>query len=276
MSQERGTYAIVISAAICILMEVAALAMLDRSSTLQNIWLNRISRRTVAALWGGGEKVRSHFYTYRQNDALAEENARLRDELRYWKSRSASGQELPTEAEDVDGFRYTPATVVKLGRGTTHNYIIIDKGTADGIVPQSGIISDRGIVGVISAVDKHYSYGLTLMNPNITISVRLGESGVTAPLRWDGVSRDEAVVDDIPPHYHISPGDTVRTSGYSAIFPADIPVGVTGETRLADGATSQVSVRLFQDFNSLRYVTVTENSEREEIEALEASGNGTR
>ncbi len=276
MSQERGTYAIVISAAICILMEVAALAMLDRSSTLQNIWLNRISRRTVAALWGGGEKVRSHFYTYRQNDALAEENARLRDELRYWKSRSASGQELPTEAEDVDGFRYTPATVVKLGRGTTHNYIIIDKGTADGIVPQSGIISDRGIVGVISAVDKHYSYGLTLMNPNITISVRLGESGVTAPLRWDGVSSDEAVVDDIPPHYHISPGDTVRTSGYSAIFPADIPVGVTGETRLADGATSQVSVRLFQDFNSLRYVTVTENSEREEIEALEASGNGTR
>lgn len=276
MSQERGTYAIVISAAICILMEVAALAMLDRSSTLQNIWLNRISRRTVAALWGGGEKVRSHFYTYRQNDALAEENARLRDELRYWKNRSEEGQELPTEAEDVDGFRYTPATVVKLGRGTTHNYIIIDKGTADGIVPQSGIISDRGIVGVISAVDKHYSYGLTLMNPNITISVRLGESGVTAPLRWDGVSRDEAVVDDIPPHYHISPGDTVRTSGYSAIFPADIPVGVTGETRLADGATSQVSVRLFQDFNSLRYVTVTENSEREEIEALEASGNGTR
>ena len=276
MSQGRRTYSIVISAAIFILMEVAALAMLDRSSTLQNIWLNRISRRTAAVLWGGGEKVRSHFYTYRQNDALAEENARLRDELRYWRSLGESGYGLPAEAADGGGFRYTPATVVKLGRGTAHSYIILDKGTEDGIVPQSGIISDKGIVGVVSAVDRHYAYGLTLMNSNISISVRLGESGVTAPLKWDGVSGRGAVVNDIPPHYRISPGDTVRTSGYSAIFPADRPVGVTGETRLVDGTSSQVSVRLFQDFNSLRYVTVTENSSRGEIEALEASENGTR
>ncbi len=275
MSQGRRTYAVVASAAIFILMEVAAIAMLGRSSTLQNIWLNRISRRTAATLWSGGEKFRSHFYTYRQNDYLASENARLREELRALKEQGGSGQ-AAAAASRSGGFIYTPATIVKLSRGTMHNYIIIDRGSEDGIIPQSGIISDKGIVGVISAVDRHYSYGLTLMNSNVSISVRIGRSGVTAPLRWDGVSPDGAVVRDIPPHYQINPGDTVTTSGLSALFPGDIPVGVTGESRLVDGSTRQVKVRLFQDFNSLRYVTVTENAERGEIEALEASEYGKK
>ncbi len=275
MSQGRRTYAVVLSAAIFILMEVAALAMLSGSSTLQNIWLNRISRRTAAALWSGGEKVRSLFYTYRQNDALAEENAALREKLRALQARAGSEEEAPQTGAG-SGFIYTPATIVKLSRGTSHNYIIIDKGSEDGIIPRSGIITGKGVVGIISAVDRHYSYGLTLMNSNVSISVRIGESGVTAPLKWDGVSSDGAVVNDIPPHYQINPGDTVKTSGFSAIFPGDVPVGITGESRLVDGSTRQVKVKLFQDFNSLRYVTVTENAEREEIESLEAAENKAR
>ncbi len=274
MSQGRGTYTIIASAAIFILMEVAALAMLSSSSTLQDIWLNRISRRTAAALWSGGEKVRSHFYTYRQNDELAGENARLREELRALRGSTPAAAELP--AAPSGGFIYTPATIVKLSRGTAHSYIIINRGSEDGIIPQSGIITEKGIVGVISAVDKHYAYGLTLMNSNVSVSVRVGEDGVAAPMRWDGVSSDGAVVSDIPPHYQINPGDTVRTSGLSAIFPGDIPVGIAGESRLVDGSTRQVKVRLFQDFNSLRYVTVTENAERNEIEALEASESKKR
>ena len=274
MSQGRGTYTVIVSAAIFILMEVAALAMLSSSSTLQDIWLNRISHRTAAALWSGGEKVRSHFYTYRQNDELAEENARLREELRALRGSDPAAAVLP--AAPNGGFIYTPATIVKLSRGTAHNYIIINRGSEDGIIPQSGIITEKGIVGVISAVDRHYAYGLTLMNSNVSVSVRLGEDGVAAPMRWDGVSSDGAVVSDIPPHYQINPGDTVRTSGLSAIFPGDIPVGIAGESRLVDGSTRQVKVRLFQDFNSLRYVTVTESAERSEIEALEASESRKR
>ena len=78
---------------------------------------------------------------------------------------------------------------------------------------------------------------------------------------------------DIPPHYQINPGDTVRTSGYSAIFPADIPVGITGGTRLIDGSSQQADVRLLQDFSSLRYVTVTDNDDKDEIMALESKDN---
>ena len=67
----------------------------------------------------------------------------------------------------------------------------------------------------------------------------------------------------------ISVGDTVYTSGFSSIFPPDIPLGVTGESRIVNGSTSEIKVRLFEDFASLRYVTIVENLGRKEIKLLE-------
>lgn len=269
MSQGGRVSTILIDAAIFIVMEVAAVAMLKSSSTMQDIWLNRISHRTAAVLWGVGEDVRSFFHTRRLNDELAAQNAALRDRIRILENAQAG--QADTVARHHDGFRYTPATVVKIGRGTAHNYIILNKGSEDGILPQSGIISDKGVVGVITAVDRHYSYGLTLINASLSVSVRTGSgvNEITAPLKWDGKSRNGAVIGDIPPHLRINPGDSVRTSGYSSIFPADIPVGVTGETGLVDGSSQQAEVRLFQNFSNLRYVTIISNDDKDEITALE-------
>lgn len=246
--------------------------MLSSSSTLQNIWINRASHRVMAFFWGGGEKLRSHFMLEKQNEDLVLENASLRNELARYKAL----EERMKEAEEAFGydsgkFRFIPASIVKISRNTTHNYIILNKGYTDGVKTQSGIISPQGVLGIITAVDKHHSYGLSLMNNSISVSVRIGSLGITAPMVWDGKSSNGAHIGDIPPHHDIAPGDTVWTSGHSSIFPPDIPLGVTGKTRLLDGSTQQVDVILFQDFNNARYVTIVENTEKSEIEALEAS-----
>ena len=73
----------------------------------------------------------------------------------------------------------------------------------------------------------------------------------------------------LPAHLETAPGDTVWTSGFSGIFPPDIPLGITGESRLVDGAVKEMKVELFLDFGALRHVTVVENLDREEIRRLE-------
>ena len=64
-------------------------------------------------------------------------------------------------------------------------------------------------------------------------------------------------------------GDTVYTSGYSSIFPSDIPLGVLGEARIVNGATYEINVELLENFKALRYVTIVDNMAREEIKRLE-------
>ena len=268
---------LLVSAAIFILLEVAALVLLHSSSSVQNVWLNRASHRTMAFLWGSGETVRSQFQMEELNRTLQAENARLQERLRAYEALGVEQEELARmAAQEAAKYRYTPATVVKMSRNRTHNYIILNKGSEDGIRPQSGIISDLGVVGIVEAVDKHYCYGLTLMNPEMSIGARLGRSELVAPLSWDGRHSGRAILRNLPPHFNVEPGDTVRTSGFSSIFPPDIPIGVTGESRLVDGSTRQVDVELFQDFSKLRYVTVVENRDRAVIMALEAEGEGAQ
>jgi len=277
MAQGRKTSTFLICAATFILMEVAALALLHGTSTLQNIWINRASHRAMAFLWGSGETVRSHFQLERLNRELQADNARLQERLNAYEAQeSARTEQERTGPPPSSSYRYIPATVVKMSRNRTRNYIILDKGSEDGVRPQCGIVSDRGIVGIVEAVDKHYSYGLTLMNPDMNVGARIGGTDIVAPLSWDGLSSTGAVVRNIPPHYAIASGDTVVTSGYSSIFPPEIPIGITGRTRLVDGSTLQVDVALFQDFATVRYVTVVDNLERAEILAVEAAGEDRR
>ena len=65
------------------------------------------------------------------------------------------------------------------------------------------------------------------------------------------------------------PGDTVFTSGFSSIFPPDIPLGTTGKSKIVNGATYEIEIELFEDFGSLRYVTIVENLGKGEIKQLE-------
>lgn len=269
MPKNSKSFLPLITAAIFIGMEIAAVAMLKSSSDLQDVWLNRASHRVIGRLWSGGETVRNHFSLAKQNEALMEENFELRERIRDFELAQEASVEANLSASGDRRFVYIPATVVKMSRNSMHNYIILNKGSEDGVTTHSGIITGKGVVGIISAVDKHYSYGLTLMNTSVSVSSRIGRSGMVSPLVWDGVNTNRGMLKDIPLHYTIEPGDTVVTSGFSNIFPADIPVGITGETEIVYGSTSQTAVTLFQDFGALRYVTIVQNPARDEVSSLE-------
>ena len=275
MAKGAMLYTRLATAAIFIALEVAAVAMLTKSAPLQNIWINRASHRVMASLWGSGETLRNHFSMEKQNAILSEENARLNNILKYYEGQEDLLHEIDASSIiKAKGFTYTPATIVKVSRNTAHNYIIINKGSDDGIIPHSGIITPQGVVGIIDAVDKHYSYGLTLMNTNVSVSSRVGDTGIVGPLIWDGRKSNGAILKDIPLHYTVQPGDTVYTSGFSIIFPPDIPIGIAGQSKIADGSSQQVAVTMFQDFSALRYVTIVENPDRSEIYELESKENG--
>lgn len=266
---KRSKSLVWISAAVFILLEAAAFAMLRSSSAIQDIWINRASHRTMALLWGGTEKLRDFFSLRSINEELATQNAILRNQLEYFRLAEQNDIEDLSAVKNTLGFNYLPATVVKMSRSSAHNYIILNKGYEDGVKPQSGIISDKGVIGIINSVGKSYSYGMTLINTEFRLGVKIGNENVNAILIWDGRRSNGARAINIPTHKEIAVGDTLWTSGYSSIFPPDIPVGIAGVSRLEDGSSLSVEVDLLQDMSSVRYVTITENINRSQIEALE-------
>ena len=261
----------IINAVIFILLEVAALNMLRNSAPLQDTWFAKGGQAVMKTAWGWSQGVSDYFSLKEQNDSLALENFRLRtrlEALEEYMEDSLLTARIYSKG-NVAGFSYTPAKIIKTSGNTQHNYMIIDKGEADGVEKGAGIITEQGAIGVVDAVSENFSFVRSFQNHGMSISARLGKEGVSGPLNWDGIHSDRATLKEIPHHLAITPGDTIYTSGYSTIFPADIPLGRVEDSRIVNGSTYEISVRMFEDFGALRYVTIVQNLHRNEIKALE-------
>ena len=258
-----------INAAIFIALEIAALSMLRNNAPLQNTWIAKGGQAVMGGLWGISQDVGDYFSLRQANDSLALENFRLRLRVAQIEKFVSDTLRISDIPATTLGYKYIPATISKISNNTQHNYIIIDKGSDDGVLQGDGVITGKGAVGVIDAVSRNFSYARSFKNHGMSISARVGKTGISGPLVWDGVNSNGALLKEIPLHMEIAVGDTIYTSGFSSIFPPDIPLGTAGESRIVNGSTSEIKVSLFEDFSALRYVTVVENLGRKEIKELE-------
>lgn len=276
MPKERSIVQRFFIAVVFIVLEVAAILMLSHNRQLQRLWIARISHGFMAATWGTTQAVSDYFSLRKQNDELALENSRLQEIVRSYElaAREADPASKPVMMDN--GFNYIPGTIIKSSTNTQHNYLIIDKGSDDGVTRNSGVVTPDGVIGIVDAVSRHYSYAISFLNTELFISARLGESGAVGPLAWDGASSDGAILKEIPLQFKFEPGDTVYTSGYSSIFPPDIPIGVAGDSKIINGATNEIKVRLFQDHKALKYITIVRNTRAGEIEAIEKQEEQSR
>lgn len=261
----------VTTAAIFIILEVAALSMLNLNGPLQKTWFGKAGQGFMGWIWGGTQKISDYFSLKEQNDRLAEENYRLTALLgKQNDSLFRDSLSRIVAFDKISGhFIYTPASISKVSNNSQHNYMILDKGSNDGIEEGFGVITAKGVVGIVDAVSESYSYAISFKNHHMSISARLRQDGPVGTMSWDGRSRDKALLREIPHHIEHSPGDTVYTSGYSAIFPQGIPLGTTGDSRIVNGSTYEMEVTLFEDFGSLRYAIIVGNTGNDEINTLE-------
>lgn len=269
--RKAGLIQYFINAAIFIALEVAALTMLFNSGSLQQIWISRGAHAFMGNIWGFTQSISDYFSLKDANEQLARDNFELMTRISHLEEKLADKGEviyLPPRAE-TKRFRFRSASIVKISTGSQHNYFILDKGSADGITKGSGVITPNGAVGIVEAVSENYSYAISFQNHDLNISARLGRDGRHGPLSWDGKSSNRAILKEIPHHLEITPGDTVFTSGYSSIFPSDIPLGIVQSAEIVNGATYDIQVELFEDFGAVRYVSIVENIGKEEMETLE-------
>lgn len=276
MSRKGNIIYFICVAAIFFIMEIAALAMLKFDGAIQNNWISKGAHGFMAIVWGSTESVKDYFHLKKENEELRQENDELVQQIRYYRTIVNANPAIDTVINsDFGRYRYIPADIIKMSRNRQHNYLIINKGSEDGVLPQSGIVTSRGTIGIVDAVSKRYSYAIAFTNYEMTVSARLGKEGAVGTLTWDGISSRGAVLNEIPHHIPVGYGDTVYTSGFSVVFPPDIPLGVAESKKLINGSTYQINVRLFEDFNSLRHVSVTTNTDRGEMEKLEGNEDCT-
>ena len=203
-----------------------------------------------------------------QNDALAQENAKLRSLLFNAKD-TTSIQKL----DSLKGVKPNDIIVSKVIHNTfnTHeNYLTINSGSLQGVKPDMGVINSLGIVGIIDNTSNNYATVISILNVKSQINAKLKKSNHFGSLTWDGKSTGFVQLTDVPRLASIRIGDTIVTGGQSVIFPENINIGTVSK-RYYENETNyyKIDVKLFNDMTNLGHVYIIKSKNREEIINLE-------
>lgn len=261
-----------------VLLEVISFVLLFKNNSYQgSVWLS--SANVVAGKLNEWNSSAMAFLSLTDvNQQLTERNVYLErqvsllmDSLNTSKGDSALSNSAQIKA--LTSYKTIPAKVVSNSIDKSDNLITIDKGAADGVRKDMGVVCGTGVVGIVYLTSEHYSVVIPVINKSSNISCTIQKRGYFGYLHWDRAPSDIAYLDDVPRHAHFRLGDYVVTSGYSSVFPPGIMVGkILHVFNSADGLSYRVQLKLSTDFGNLRDVMVIDDTLlKERLELLRAA-----
>ena len=261
-----------------LILEVVSMVLLFQYNSYQgSAWFSSANAVT-GKLYEWDANVESFFSLTKVNQELTQRNAYLEQEVQKLSdSLVCVTKDSSIYHRDqfalLRNYRLIPAKVVANSVDKPGNLMTIDKGSADGIHKDMGVISGTGVVGIVYLVAEHYAIVIPVLNTKSNISCMIQNRGYFGYLRWKGGVSDLAYLEEVPRHAHFKLGDYVVTSGYSAVFPPGVRVGrILHVFNSADGLSYRVQLRLSTDFARLRDVCVIDDAAmKERLEIMRAA-----
>ena len=211
--------------------------------------------------------IRGYFNQKEEYEKLQEQNQRLQTLL--FNTRPADTIEMDTSRLT---YEVISARVVKNSYAEPDNYITLDRGESDSILQDMGVITSKGILGIVEKSSSGFASVQSILNSKSNINAKIQHTDYFGSLIWNQKDYRRVQLEDIP---RLDPapmkvGDTIVTGAMSSIFPENIPIGTIEDIELNQaGSSYMINVRLFNDMASLRHVYIIRNRKRPEVLNLE-------
>lgn len=193
-----------------------------------------------------------------RNAELEAEVARLQAQVVQLQSQVADTQALAALvnfSRSNPESAYTAATVIGRDPSPFLRYIIIDKGSNQGLRRGMPVVTDQGLVGRVDAVISSAARVQLITDPTSAVNVRLERADREAVLT--GTLAGDLTLDLLPQDVNLELGDVVLTSGLGGSYPPDLIIGQVINVRRRDSDLfQQAFIQPVVDFAQLKIVLV--------------------
>jgi rod shape-determining protein MreC len=172
--------------------------------------------------------IPGYFGLKSENELLRRINIELADEaqrLREAKLENIRLRQL-LDMKSQMPYKFTAGRVINKNLSLLRNTLTLDIGLADGIQERMPVVSNGGLVGVITSVSLHYSVVNILINTDFRVTAKIQRSRVDGIVAWNG---KDFIIKNIPKMRDVKIGDVVTTSEYGGTFPSNIRIGIVSE-----------------------------------------------
>ncbi len=249
--------------------------LIVQNNSYQSATFFNSSNSIAANILSVSNDVTSYFSLRTENKDLAQEIARLQAKLDE-KPKEVILVDSTTNIAEIDTleesrYEFQTAEVINNSTRRFNNYLTIDKGSVDGVLPNMGVVGGGGVVGKIKYTSNHYSVVTSLLHADFYISSKVKDKINLCSTKWDHLDPSYASLLFVPKHINLQVGDTVVTSGFNSIYPEDVPIGVVSTVQIPEEATFfNAKIKLVNDFSRLSYVHIVQNLMRNEKDSLES------
>ena len=211
------------------------------------------------------DNTTSYFDLREENEKLLRENQRLRYQL--YNKNSETVQPLDSLENK---YLVVRGRVIKNSYSDQRNYITINKGKKDSVEQDMGVITSKGILGIVENTSNGFSTVQSILNEKSNINAKIKNSNHFGSLIWDSKDYNIVQLIDIPRLVQLTIGDTIVTGAMSSIFPENIPIGIIKKFDLDTSKNFyRIDVSLFNDMTNISNVYIIKNLNREEIMELQ-------
>lgn len=145
-------------------------------------------------------------------------------------------------------------------------FVYVDVGARSGIAQGMPVVTDRGLVGRVTAVGPNSAQILMLIDPASSVNAIIQNSRATGVVR--GNIDGTITMERIPPNEKVNPGDIVLTSGLGGNFPDKLVIGQVTEVIQRDqDMFQQARIRPTVDFGKLETMLIITSFEPVDFEA---------
>jgi rod shape-determining protein MreC len=218
-----------------------------------------------------------------ENEELREENERLRAQLIESQTSSRDAADLSEIARYIEGptypegFEPVVATIIGQPPSPYEQRITISAGSGDGIVKNAPVVTEEGLVGLVTDVTDEAAQITLLTDQSSAVSAVVLSSGAAGVVKH-GASSSSLILDRVEKDQLVEEGDTVVTAGwwterFESLFPRGIPIGVVESVGQQDvDLYKRIQVAPLVDFDSLsRVIVLLERPGQDEPPAKKAS-----
>ena len=257
-----------------LLLEFIAIAFTIQSHSFHTSKFVNSANSITGGVYKKANLINQFFNLEIENERLLEENTRLKNLLSLKPIQLGSTYNTIIDTTlYFQRYNYLGAKIYTNSYSRRNNILMINKGLKDGIQPEMGVETSRGIIGVTKSVSRNYSTVISILNEYSKINVKSLNNDHYGTLTWDGKDYKTAQLQDLPRQARIKIGDTIITGGKSTIFPEGKLVGTIKDFEIKNNTFKTINITLFNDMSSLSNVNVIKNLHKKEIQQLESTND---
>jgi len=260
---------------IFLVLQGLALSMLFSYNRFHQTTYGIFSNEVAGSLNKRVNKVESFFTLSEQNQALRKQNAAL---LSYLPSGSVNPDTsflVVSDTISVDSlksyrqYQYFDAKIISNSVFLQQNYIVLHRGSVQGIVSNMAVVGTDGLIGTVISVSENMAIVMSLLHRQSKVIAVLKKGSGLGEVTWDGKDPRFLVLSKVPKTIVVKKGDTVVSSPYSDKFPPGIPIGYVEKIdQDQETNTYKLKIRTAVDFYAVQHAYIVKNLLQEEIDQL--------